>query len=74
MTTVIIDTKSEEAKRMVELLKTTKYAKIIDNQIPNKETMKAIEDSKNGKLKSYNSVSEMMSVLKSKASVKHKNY
>jgi hypothetical protein len=69
MTTIIIDTKSEEAKKMVELLKSTKYAKVIDNQIPNKETLRAIEDTKTGKLKSYNSVSEMMSMLKEKAGV-----
>ncbi|MEZ4909334.1 MAG: hypothetical protein R2774_00570 [Saprospiraceae bacterium] len=69
MTTVIIDTKSEEAKKMVELLKSTKYAKIIDVQVPNKETKQAIEDSKNGKLHSYNSVAEMMALLKEKASV-----
>lgn len=69
MTTVIIDTKSEEAKKMVELLKSTKYAKIINVQVPNKETKLAIEDSKNGKLKSYNSVAEMMALLKGKASV-----
>mgnify|MGYP001392111548 CR=1 FL=1 len=31
MTTVIIDTSSSEAKRLVEYLKTIKYAKVFDN-------------------------------------------
>ena len=69
MTTVVIDTKSKEAKKMVELLKSTKYAKIIDTQVPNKETIKAMEDTQNGKLKPYNSVDEMMAVLKQNAGV-----
>jgi len=64
MTTIIIDTKTEEAKKMVELLKSTRYAKIIDPLFPNKETIKAVEDAKNGKVKSYTSIAEMMSVLK----------
>ncbi len=69
MTTVIIDTKTEEAKKMVELLKSTKYAKILDTQLPNNETLKAIDDAKHGKLKSYNSVKVMMAVLKKESGV-----
>jgi len=69
MTTVIIDTKSEEAKKMIELLKATKYAKIINKQMPNDETIKAINASDNGKVKSYNSVNEMMTELKEKSNV-----
>ncbi|HNW50332.1 MAG TPA: hypothetical protein PKH79_04565 [Prolixibacteraceae bacterium] len=34
MTTVIIDTKSEEAQRLVEFLKTIKYVKVIDADHP----------------------------------------
>ena len=36
---------------------------IHDVQVPNKETKQAIEDSKIGKLQSYNSVAEMMALL-----------
>lgn len=35
MTTVIIDTKSNEAKRLVEYLKTIKYVKVVDNNLSN---------------------------------------
>jgi uncharacterized protein YlbG (UPF0298 family) len=31
MTTVIIDTSSDEAKRLVDYLKTVKYVKVIEN-------------------------------------------
>ncbi len=64
MITIIIDTKTDEAKKMVELLKSTRYAKIIDQLFPNKETIKAVEDAKNDIVKSYTSITEMTSVLK----------
>jgi len=32
MTTVIIDTRSNEAKRLIEYLKTIKYARVLDNK------------------------------------------
>jgi hypothetical protein len=32
MTTVIIDTRSTEAKRMLEFLKSTRYAKVINEE------------------------------------------
>ncbi len=32
MTTVIIDTRSKEAKRLVDYLKTVKYVKVIENR------------------------------------------
>ncbi|MDP2336418.1 MAG: hypothetical protein Q8N05_08220 [Bacteroidota bacterium] len=32
MATVIIDTRSNEAKRLVEYLKTIKYARVLDNK------------------------------------------
>lgn len=54
---------------MVELLKSTKYAKIIDAKIPNKETQKAIDDVEKGRLKSYHSVEAMMGKLKKDSGV-----
>jgi len=32
MTTVIIDTRSKEAKRLVDYLKTVKYVKVVENR------------------------------------------
>lgn len=48
MITLVIDDKSQEAKKMMELLKTRPYAKIIKE--PNIETLKAIKDAEEGKL------------------------
>ena len=60
MTTVIFDTRSEEAKRLVDFLKTTRYAKVIDEKIPNSETLQAMEDVEAGLVKSFASVNELM--------------
>jgi hypothetical protein len=69
MTTVIIDTRSKEAQKMLEFLKTTRYARIIEKKTPNSETLKAMEDVDSGNVKSYSSVQEMMTALKKSAGV-----
>ena len=69
MTTVIIDTRSAEAKKMLEFLKSTRYAKVIEEDKVNDETLSSINDIENGKVNSYNSVKDLMSSLKKKAGV-----
>ena len=69
MTTVILDTRTEEAKRLVDFLKTTRYAKVLVEKIPNAETLKAIEDVEEGQVKSFPSVNELMKTLKKTAGV-----
>ena len=69
MTTVIIDTRSAEAKKMLEFLKSTRYAKVIEEEKVNDETISAINDIENDKVNSYNSVNDLMSSLKKKAGV-----
>ena len=69
MTTVIINTRSAEAKKMLEFLKSTRYAKVIEEEKVNDETISAINDIENGKVNSYNSVNDLMSSLKKKAGV-----
>ena len=69
MTTIIIDTRSTEAKKMLEFLKSTRYAKVIEEEKVNNETLSAINDIENGKVNSYNSVNDLMLSLKKKASV-----
>lgn len=69
MATVILDTRTTEAKKMLEFLKATRYAKVIEEDLPNDETISAIEDVEKGKVKSYKSAKEMMSTLKKKARV-----
>jgi hypothetical protein len=69
MTTIILDTRSKEAKKMLEFLKSTRYAKVIEDEEVNNETLSAINDIENGNVNSYNSVNDLMLSLKKKASV-----
>ena len=69
MTTILLDTRSNEAKKMLEFLKSTRYAKVIEEDTVNNETISAINDIENGKVNSYNSVSDLMITLKKKDSV-----
>jgi len=69
MTTVIIDTRSTEAKKILEFLKTTRYAKVIEENTPNDETLTAMKEVEDGNVNSYGSVHEMMSKLKKKSGV-----
>jgi len=69
MATVILDTCSTEAKKMLEFLKATRYARVIEENIPNNETIMAINEVETDKVKSYGSAKEMMSTLKKKAGV-----
>jgi hypothetical protein len=69
LTTVVIDTRSTEAQKMLEFLKTTRYAKVIEEKIPNIETLQAIDEIESGKVNSYTSVKEMMQKLKESAGV-----
>ena len=69
MTTVIIDTRSVEAQKMLEFLKTTRYAKVLEEKMPNNETLKAMEEVETGHAKSYASVKELMATLKRSADV-----
>ena len=69
MATVILDTRTTEAKKMLEFLKATRYARVIEENVPNDETISAINEVEKGKVKSYGSAKEMMSTLKKKAGV-----
>jgi hypothetical protein len=69
MATVILDTRSTEAKKMLEFLKATRYARVIEEKTPNDETLSAMKDVEAGNVNSYGSVKEMMSTLKKKAGV-----
>ena len=69
MTTVIIDTRSNEAQKMLEFLKTTRYAKVLEEKTPNSETLKAMEEVEAGHVKSYSSVKELMKTLKKSSGV-----
>ncbi|MDO9341392.1 MAG: hypothetical protein Q7T72_12815 [Bacteroidales bacterium] len=69
MTTIIIDNKTTDAKRMIEFLKTQRYAKIIDERTPNASLMKSMEEAKTGKTNQYKSTEDLFTKLRKKANV-----
>lgn len=54
---------------MVEFLRTTRYAKVIEENVPNDETLEAIDAVEEGKVNSYSSAKELIASLKKKAGV-----
>lgn len=64
MTTVLIDNSSEEARKIIEFLKSVKYAKVIEDRKLNLETIEAISRVEEGEVTEYGSVSELMKALK----------
>ena len=63
MTTIIINDKTIDAKRMIEFLRTQRYAKIVDEKIPNASLLKSMEEAKTGKTKEYRSTNELFENL-----------
>jgi hypothetical protein len=66
MTTVLIDTSSEEARRIIEFLKSVKYAKVFEDIKLNMETIDAISKVEEGEVTEYGSVTELMNTLNKK--------
>ncbi len=69
MTTVIINEKTKAGKSLIEYLRHSNHATIIEEEQPNAETLKAIKEVEEGKVTSYSSAKEMMSALKQKTGV-----
>jgi uncharacterized protein YwgA len=61
MTYVSIDTKSAQAKKLVELIETLPFAKIL--QDPNVTTKKAMLDVKKGKTTRHKNAKELIAFL-----------
>jgi len=64
MTTILIDDKTMDAKKMIEYLKTQRYAKIIDNKTPNARLQKSIDEAETGKFIREPNVDELIDRLK----------
>jgi hypothetical protein len=62
MTYITIDTKTAQAKKIVELIETLPFAKIIMN--PNPATKKAIGDARKGKTRKAGSLKQLFADLK----------
>ncbi len=62
MTYITIDTKTKQAQKIVELIETLPFAKILKE--PNVATKKAIEDARKGKTRKAKSFDQLFSDLK----------
>ncbi len=69
MVTVLINTRSKEAKKMLDLLKSKSYAKVLDKKEPNEETIQAMHDVESGKTTPHDSAGALLKSLKNKAGV-----
>lgn len=69
MKTIIIDDKSAQAKKMIEFIKTLPFAEVFDERVPNKVTLRAVNEVKTGKTNSYRSTEELFAKLRKKANV-----
>jgi hypothetical protein len=58
MTTIIINERSKDAKKMIEFLKTQRYATIIEEKEPTPALKKAIEESRKGKTTAHKSTAD----------------
>ena len=61
MTYLSIDTKSEQAKKFVELLETLPFVKILDE--PNTVTKRAMKAAKDGKVTKHKSTKDLIAFL-----------
>jgi hypothetical protein len=63
MTTVIFND-TNEAKKMLEFLKTQRFAKIIDERTPGASLMKSMEEARQGKVTRTKNVADLLEKLK----------
>jgi hypothetical protein len=63
MTTIIIDDKSTSARKMIEFLKTQRYAKIIEEREPSVSLKKSMEEARTGKVIRAKNVEELITKL-----------
>jgi hypothetical protein len=65
MTTIIINEKSDSAKKLIEYLKTQPFVTVIEERIPGITLAKSIEEAKTGKVTYTKNVSDLLKKLKS---------
>ena len=63
-----INENTNQAKAFIELAKTLSFVEIVEN-VPNKETIKAIEAARSGKTNKYKNSKEMFAKLNKKLNV-----
>jgi hypothetical protein len=69
MTTIIINDRTTDAKKMIEYLKTQRYVTIVEEKTPSASLLKSMEEARAGKTTEYESTEQLFSKLKKKANV-----
>jgi len=64
MTTIVINDKTLDAKKMIEFLKTQPYATIIDEKTPNATLQKSIDEAASGMIIREPNVNQLIDKLK----------
>lgn len=65
MTTIIINDRSADAKKMIEYLKAQRYVTIVEEKKPTAALLKAMAEAKTGKVTHAKNVTELLEKLKS---------
>lgn len=65
MTTIIINDRSTDAKKMIEYLKTQRYVTIVEERKPTAALLKAMNEAKTGKVTHTKNVNDLLEKLKS---------
>jgi hypothetical protein len=69
MTTIIINDRTTDAKKMIEFLKTQSYVTIIEEKTPRASLLKSMEEARTGQTTEYESTEKLFSNLRRKANV-----
>jgi hypothetical protein len=69
MTTIVINDRTTDAKKMIEFLKTQSYVTIIEEKTPKASLLKSMEEARSGKTTEYESTEKLFSKLRRKANV-----
>jgi len=64
MTTVIINEKTKAGKSLIEFLKHSKQAQIIEEKKPNANLLKSMKEAEEGKVIRANDVNDLLAKLK----------
>ena len=65
MTTIIINDRTTDAKKMIEYLKTQRYVTIIEEKTPSASLAKSFNEAKTGKVTRTKNVTDLLEKLKS---------
>jgi hypothetical protein len=69
MTTILINDRTSEAKKMIAFLKTQKYVTIIEERVPKASLLKSMEEAETGQTTEYKNTEQLFAKLRKEANV-----